>query len=80
MNEAESPAVLSRREFVATAGLALAGAVVDSRVEGAEPLIDIHQHLGYSGRPDDVLLAHQRQETQQSWLSAAGVDTKVEPN
>ena len=60
MNEAESPAVLSRREFVATAGLALAGAVVDSRVEGAEPLIDIHQHLGYSGRPDDVLLAHQR--------------------
>ena len=26
----------------------------------AEPIIDIHQHLGYSGRPDDVLLAHQR--------------------
>ena len=25
-----------------------------------EPIIDIHQHLGYSGRPDDVLLAHQR--------------------
>ena len=24
------------------------------------PIIDIHQHLGYSGRPDDVLLAHQR--------------------
>ncbi len=26
----------------------------------AEPIIDIHQHLGYSGRPDDVLLAHQQ--------------------
>jgi predicted TIM-barrel fold metal-dependent hydrolase len=26
----------------------------------AEPIIDIHQHLGYTGRPDDVLLAHQR--------------------
>ena len=24
-----------------------------------EPIIDIHQHLGYSGRPDVVLLAHQ---------------------
>ena len=26
----------------------------------AEPIIDIHQHLGYSGRPDAVLLTHQR--------------------
>ena len=26
----------------------------------AEPIIDIHQHLNYSGRPDDVFLAHQR--------------------
>ena len=25
-----------------------------------EPIIDIHQHLGYSGRPDEVLLVHQR--------------------
>jgi predicted TIM-barrel fold metal-dependent hydrolase len=25
-----------------------------------EPIIDIHQHVGYSGRPDEVLLAHQR--------------------
>ncbi|MPZ19748.1 MAG: amidohydrolase family protein [Luteitalea sp.] len=28
--------------------------------EPAEPLIDIHQHLGYTGRSDDALLAHQR--------------------
>lgn len=25
-----------------------------------DPIIDIHQHVGYSGRPDDALLAHQR--------------------
>ena len=25
-----------------------------------EPIIDIHQHLGYSGRPDEVLLRHQQ--------------------
>jgi predicted TIM-barrel fold metal-dependent hydrolase len=25
-----------------------------------EPIIDIHQHVGYSGRTDDVLLSHQR--------------------
>lgn len=46
---------LSRREFLAGAGLVLVGAPAP-----AEPIIDIHQHLGYSGRPDDVLLAHQR--------------------
>src|SRR5262249_33474964 len=28
--------------------------------DGADAVIDIHQHLGYSGRPDDVLVAHQR--------------------
>ena len=27
----------------------------------ADPIIDIHQHVGYSGRPDHVLLAHQRE-------------------
>lgn len=33
-----------------------------------EPIIDIHQHVGYSGRPDAVLLAHQK---------AMGVTTTV---
>lgn len=28
--------------------------------QAEEPIIDIHQHVGYSGRPDDVFLAHQR--------------------
>jgi predicted small secreted protein len=56
---------LTRREFLAgSALLALAAAVSGCKttVEGAgyEPIIDIHQHLGYSGRSDEVLLAHQR--------------------
>jgi predicted TIM-barrel fold metal-dependent hydrolase len=28
--------------------------------QSPEPIIDIHQHLGYSGRSDDAFLAHQR--------------------
>ena len=57
---------LARREFLMTSGLALLGAAVSgcSTVSGTgkrpEPIIDIHQHVGYSGRTDDVLLAHQR--------------------
>ncbi len=54
----------SRREFLATATfLALAAATPGCRTSGPaagpEAVIDIHQHLGYSGRPGDVLLAHQ---------------------
>jgi len=55
----------SRREFLTTSGLALLGLAAHGCATAhssahAEPIIDIHQHLGYSGRPDDVLLAHQR--------------------
>src|SRR5689334_9357343 len=45
-----------RREFLATSGVALLGLTV----QPPEPIIDIHQHVGYSGRPDAVLLTHQR--------------------
>lgn len=55
---------VDRRAFLATAGLTVAGlaaspgsTVLDAQ---GEPIIDIHQHVGYSGRPDEVLLAHQR--------------------
>jgi predicted TIM-barrel fold metal-dependent hydrolase len=49
---------MERRTFLATAAMAvLHGAT--PRLQ-AEPIIDIHQHVGYSGRPDAVLLAHQR--------------------
>lgn len=55
----------SRRDFLAASGLALAGlalpgcATNDSHSH-AEPIIDIHQHLGYAGRADDAVLVHQR--------------------
>jgi predicted TIM-barrel fold metal-dependent hydrolase len=52
-----------RREFLTTTGLALLGtAIHGSEADGQQPdpIIDIHQHVGYSGRPDEVLLAHQR--------------------
>jgi len=53
----------SRREFLVSSAALLATAVLPS--EGAnpgalEPIIDIHQHTGYSGRTDQQLLAHQR--------------------
>ena len=50
---------MKRREFLTTSALALVGVRL-RQDSGREPIIDIHQHLGYSGRPDDVLIAHQR--------------------
>jgi len=55
----------SRREFLAASALlALSAAVPGCKTgeggDGPEPIIDIHQHVGYSGRSDEVLLAHQR--------------------
>lgn len=55
----------SRREFLGASGLALIGLGIDRDGQSADPpaagpVIDVHQHLGYSGRPDAVLLAHQR--------------------
>ena len=55
---------MNRRDFLTASALALVGtaAPVDAAAQQAAggPIIDIHQHLGYSGRPDDVLIAHQR--------------------
>ncbi len=55
--------MVCRRDFLAASGAAAAvlafPRVSDAQAAG-EPIIDIHQHVGYSGRPDDVLLAHQR--------------------
>jgi predicted TIM-barrel fold metal-dependent hydrolase len=56
----------TRRQFLTSASLLALGAAthgcgsLDSAGNRAEPIIDIHQHVGYSGRPNDVLLAHQR--------------------
>jgi predicted TIM-barrel fold metal-dependent hydrolase len=59
------PARLSRRDFLgASTLLALAAVVPGCKTAeegpGHQPIIDIHQHLGYSGRSDEVLLSHQR--------------------
>ena len=52
-----------KREFLKTSGVALLGAALQGAAfdaQTADPIIDIHQHVGYSGRPDAVLLTHQR--------------------
>ena len=53
-----------RREFLTTSSLVLLGIATPGlhadSIDAVEPIIDIHQHLGYSGRPDEVLLTHQR--------------------
>jgi predicted TIM-barrel fold metal-dependent hydrolase len=62
----------TRREFLTASSLALLGAAKQGPTRPAgptpEPIIDIHQHLNYSDRPDAVLLAHQR---------AMGISTTV---
>jgi predicted TIM-barrel fold metal-dependent hydrolase len=63
--DAEYPGMKEeRREFLSASGMALLGLAVhglgSDPVQVAEPIIDIHQHLNYSGRADDVLLAHQQ--------------------
>lgn len=53
----------TRREFLSATGLGVLGLTAHAaagQTPAAEPIIDIHQHLNYSGRPDAVFLAHQR--------------------
>jgi predicted TIM-barrel fold metal-dependent hydrolase len=54
----DEPVTASRREFLSASSVALLGLAAQGF--GGDSIVDIHQHLGYSGRPDDVLLAHQR--------------------
>src|SRR3954470_7510719 len=70
MKQPESPSAVSRRDFVVGMTTAVLGMAAGSTNSAAadEPVIDIHQHLGYSGRPDDVFLRHQR---------AMGISTTV---
>jgi predicted TIM-barrel fold metal-dependent hydrolase len=62
--DSSRPDGFSRRAFIASSGVALAGLGLQNlpTAEGqtVDPIIDIHQHLGYSGRSDEVFLAHQR--------------------
>ena len=51
----------TRRDFLTVTSLAaMAMAFPESPQAAPEPIIDIHQHLGYSGRPDDALVRHQK--------------------
>jgi predicted TIM-barrel fold metal-dependent hydrolase len=50
----------SRRTFLSDTSLALVGLALQGTTAAADPIVDIHQHLNYSGRSDDALLAHQR--------------------
>jgi predicted TIM-barrel fold metal-dependent hydrolase len=52
-----------RRAFLGVSSLGLLGLsaqAVAAQGGEADPIVDIHQHLNYSGRPDDVFLRHQR--------------------
>jgi predicted TIM-barrel fold metal-dependent hydrolase len=55
---------MRRRDFLTASsigliGLGLRGEAGDLDAAG-EPVIDIHQHVGYTGRSDEALIAHQR--------------------
>lgn len=50
----------SRRTFLATGLSALASRGLAQTEAAPEPIIDIHQHMNYSLRPDATLLAHQK--------------------
>lgn len=52
---------MNRRHFTRLAGLAtLAGMDSLPAAEAAEEIIDIHQHINFSGRRNEELLAHQK--------------------
>jgi predicted TIM-barrel fold metal-dependent hydrolase len=59
-----SPSPFSRREFLRTSALlgamTIAGRHSSLAAGAAEPVIDMHQHVQYSGRSDDALVTHQR--------------------
>src|SRR5258708_31248 len=55
---------MQRRGFLTASSVALLGLAVQggaaAEASAPEPIIDIHQHVGYSGRSDEALIAHQR--------------------
>ena len=50
---------MNRRTFLAQS-MAFTGSAAWAQESLKEPVIDIHQHTNYSGRTDELLLAHQR--------------------
>ena len=61
LSESKTRSAFSRREFLSTLFVvAAATQSCTSPTPGSQRVIDIHQHVGYSGRSDDALLGHQR--------------------
>lgn len=65
VNEPKKPGLWSRREFMTTTGLFLAGTAFQTNAgtpddDESEPIIDIHQHTSYLGRNSTNLVTHQR--------------------
>lgn len=61
----ESQSGMSRRDFLSAAALcavslSVPGCKTPHEKADSDAIIDIHQHVGYMGRSDDALLAHQR--------------------
>jgi hypothetical protein len=63
----ESKRNYSRRKFLTGAGMLAIGTSLKSKeitaiieTRGKEPMIDIHQHIHFEGRTDELMLAHQR--------------------
>jgi predicted TIM-barrel fold metal-dependent hydrolase len=51
----------TRRQFLAVAASASAASALPAEKSSRETIVDIHQHGHYLARPDDALIAHQRQ-------------------
>lgn len=64
MNDHYETTSLSRRGFLGSTGLLLAGGALGLHPTGSgtdeEPIIDIHQHTDYMGRTNEQLIAHQK--------------------
>lgn len=57
-----TPSAISRRRFLGASSLLLLAGPSDAAeadAPGSEPIIDIHQHINYSGRTDEQLIKHQ---------------------
>jgi uncharacterized protein len=50
---------LSRRDFLLSTAAAATGLAL-AQDAAPEPILDVHQHVDYSGRTDEQMLAHQR--------------------
>jgi hypothetical protein len=60
-----SPPLLSRRQFIGATAAALLAPKFTSAAGVPEPIIDIHQHTNYGGRPNRAPRTHDQLIAQQ---------------